>query len=256
MEPQLSTLLVVCPLVFLAGLVDSIAGGGGIISLPAYLFAGLPVHLAYGTNKFAMSSGTLIATLKYARSGCIRWKPALCSVAGALIGSWCGAQLVIYLDEKYLKYSLLVILPMVAAFLLFNRNFGRTNPEREATGPKLYLLAFAIGLLLGAYDGFIGPGTGTFLTLAFTGLLGFSLISASGNARVVNLASNVAALAAYILGGKVLFWLGIPAALCAIAGNYLGARAAVKRGERFIRPVILLSVALLFVHMILELTGK
>jgi len=253
MESYGLTLLIVCPLVFVAGIVDSIAGGGGIITLPAYLFAGLPVHLAYGTNKFGSSFGTLIATVKYARSGCIEYRSAACSVVGALIGSWCGAQLVVHLDEKYLKYSLLIILPIVAVFLLFNRNFGTAKPERMLAGKVLYFAAFAIGLVIGAYDGFFGPGTGTFLTLAFTGLLGFSLINASGNARVVNLASNVAALVAYIANGKVLYLVGIPAAFCAIAGNYLGARLAITKGEKFIRPIILFAVGLLFLHMILEL---
>lgn len=253
METYGLTLLIVCPLVFVAGIVDSIAGGGGIITLPAYLFAGLPVHLAYGTNKFGSSFGSLIATVKYARSGCIEYKSAACSVVGALIGSWCGAQLVVYLDEIYLKYSLLVILPIVAVFLLFNRNFGAAKPEPRLKGTKLYLVAATIGLVIGAYDGFFGPGTGTFLTLAFTGVLGFSLLNASGNARVVNLASNLAALTAYIINAKVIYAVGIPAAICAIGGNYLGARLAVKKGEKFIRPIILFAVGLLFLHMILEI---
>lgn len=247
------TLLIVCPLVFLAGFIDSIAGGGGIVSLPAYLFAGLPVHLAYGTNKFGSSFGTLIAAGKYAKNGCVEFRSAGCSVAGALIGAWFGAKLAVSLDEKYLKYSLLIILPIVAIFLLFNRNFGVERPERKLHGAKLYAVAGAIGLVIGVYDGFFGPGTGTFLTLAFTGLMGFSLINASGNARVVNLASNLAALTAYIISGKVVYAVGIPAALCGICGNYLGARLAIKKGAKFIRPIILVSVGLLFVHMISEI---
>lgn len=255
MMPDAKALLIVCPLVFLAGFVDSIAGGGGIISLPAYLYAGLPIHMAYGTNKFASSCGTAVATLKYARSGCIRYRPALFSVAGALLGSWFGAQLVMILDEKYLQYCLLVILPLVAVFLMSGRGLGKGPSRRAPAGGKLYAAALGIGLAIGAYDGFFGPGAGTFLTLAFSGLLGFSLVEASGNARVCNLASNVSALTAYILGGKVLYSVGLPAAACAVLGNYLGARLAVKKGAGFIRVIVLFSVALLFVYLISNLLG-
>lgn len=253
MENYALTLLIVCPLVFLAGFIDSVAGGGGIISLPAYLYAGLPIHMAYGTNKFGSTFGTLIAAGKYAKSGYVDYRSAACSVVGALIGSWFGAKLVVLLDEKYLKYCMLIILPIVAVFLLFNRGFGAERIEKKLCGAKLYILALIIGLVIGAYDGFFGPGTGTFLTLAFTGLLGFSLINASGNAKVVNLASNAAALTMYMMSGTVVYAVGIPAAVCGICGNYLGSHLAIKKGERFIRPVILISVALLFVYMITEL---
>ena len=256
MENYGLTLLIVCPLVFVAGFIDSIAGGGGIISLPAYLYAGLPIHFAYGTNKFGSTFGTMMAAGKYAKGGYIDYRSAIGSIVGALIGSWCGAQLAMFLDEKYLKICMLVILPAVAIFLLFNRSFGTEHPEKRMHGTKLYIMALLIGLAIGVYDGFFGPGTGTFLTLAFTGIMGFSLITASGNARVVNVASNISALMAYIIGGKVMYSVGIPAAICGICGNYLGAKMAIKKGERFIRPIILVSVALLFIHMIIELFFK
>ncbi|MEG1631352.1 MAG: TSUP family transporter, partial [Hydrogenoanaerobacterium sp.] len=255
MENYAVTLLIVCPLVFLAGFIDSIAGGGGIISLPAYIYAGIPIHLVYGTNKFGSTFGTLIAAGKYAQSGYVEYRSAASSVVGAIIGAWGGAKLVVFLDEEVLKYCMLIILPLVAIFLLFNRGFGRERPEKKKTGAQLYVMAFGIGFAIGVYDGFFGPGTGTFLTLAFTGLLGFSLINASGNAKVVNLASNAAALAVYIKSGNVIYAVGIPAAICGICGNYLGARLAIKKGERFIRPIIILSVALLFIHMIIEIFG-
>ncbi len=243
-----SALLIICPLVFLAGFVDSIAGGGGLISLPAYLVAGLPIHLAYGTNKFAMSLGTMMSAGKYLQSGHVRLRPALTAAAGALAGSWAGARLALLLEERYLHYCLIIILPLVAAFLLFNRGFG--SVARPQPGPaRLYPLCLFCGLVIGAYDGFFGPGTGTFLALAFT-LLGFDLITASGNARVVNLASNLAAVAAFGLGGSVLLWVALPAAGCAMAGSYLGVRLAVRRGAGFIRPMVAGVVALLFITVL------
>ncbi|MBN1069309.1 sulfite exporter TauE/SafE family protein [Clostridium botulinum] len=248
----MEVLLIICPLVFLAGIIDAVAGGGGIISLPAYIFAGIPIHIAYGTNKFASCIGTSISSIKFFRSGNIKIKPALLSAAGALIGSWFGAQIVLLLNEKYLNYCLIIILPIVSLFLLFNRNFGIKN-KKEISNKKLYILSFIIGLLLGAYDGFFGPGTGTFLVICFTGILGFNLITASGNAKIVNLASNFSALIAYILGGKVMFSIGVPAAVCAIAGNYLGAHLAIKNGDKIIKPIIFVAISLLFIKVIFDL---
>ncbi|NFI95715.1 sulfite exporter TauE/SafE family protein [Clostridium botulinum] len=248
----MEVLLIICPLVFLAGIIDAVAGGGGIISLPAYIFAGIPIHIAYGTNKFASCIGTSISSIKFFRSGNIKIKPALLSAAGALIGSWFGAQIVLLLNEKYLNYCLIIILPIVSLFLLFNRNFGIKN-KKEISNKKLYILSFIIGLLLGAYDGFFGPGTGTFLVICFTGILGFNLITASGNAKIVNLASNFSALIAYILGGKVMFSIGVPAAVCAIAGNYLGAHLAIKNGDKIIKPIIFVAISLLFIKVVFDL---
>ena len=160
---------------------------------------------------------------------------------------------ILILNEKYLKYCLMIILPIVAVFMLFNRNFGFQEHEKEISKKKLYFYSVIIGLIIGAYDGFFGPGTGTFLVLAFTGLLGLNIITASGNAKLVNLASNFSALIVYIINGKVMFSIGIPAAICAIAGNYLGAYLAIKSGAKVIRPIILLVVGLLFVKVISSL---
>ncbi len=247
-------LLLVCPLVFLAGFADSIAGGGGIISIPAYLFAGLPIHVAYGTNKFAMSLGTTISAVKYYRSGHVKLKSAAFAVVGALVGANLGARLVMTISERYLQLILMVLLPLVAVFLMMNKGFG-SETEADKALPKAseYALCALIGLLVGAYDGFFGPGAGTFYMLLFVSLLRYSLLVSSGNARVVNLASNIGALTAYIAGGKVLYAIGIPAALCAIAGNYLGASLAIKNGAKFIRPVMAVVIVLLMVKIVTDL---
>lgn len=243
-------LLIVCPLVFCAGFVDAAAGGGGLISLPAYIFAGVPIHVAYGTNKFANCIGTSVACSKFFKSGNIKIKLGICSAVWALIGSWFGTQLVLILDEKYLKYCLMVILPIVAVFILFNRKFGTDEVEKNISNKKAVIYASLIGLIIGAYDGFFGPGTGTFLVIAFTSILGLNIVTASGNAKLVNLSLNFAALIAYIMNGKVWFFIGIPAAVCAIAGNYLGAHVAIKSGAKAIKPIIVLVVLMLFVKVI------
>jgi uncharacterized membrane protein YfcA len=247
------TLLVVCPLVFLAGWVDSIAGGGGIIALPAYLFAGLPIHWAYGTNKFASSFGTFFATVRFIKRRQIHFLSAAVSAAAALLGSFLGAKAALSLNEKYLQYLLIILLPGIAVLILTRRNFGEESRSVRLTQLKLIGFSGLIGLTIGAYDGFFGPGTGTFLILANTAVLGFDLTRASGNAKIVNLASNVAAVAAFTVGGKVLFWVGIPAAFCSVLGNWIGSGLALKNGAKVIRPVFIGVLGLLLLKIGIDL---
>lgn len=249
MQDTLHMLLIICPLVFLAGFIDSIAGGGGIISLPAYVFAGVPPHIALGTNKFAMTFGTFFSASRFFKSKNIHLKSAIASVIAALIGSPIGARLALALDEKYLKYLMIALLPIIAVFILTKRNFGENDTVKELSNRKMMLLSGILGLLIGAYDGFFGPGTGTFLILIYSGVIGFNLTTASGNAKMVNLASNVSALLTFILSGKVLFVIGIPAALCAILGNWIGSGLAIRNGSKVIKPVFVGVLVLLLVKI-------
>lgn len=256
MENYLQTMLIVCPLVFIAGFVDSIAGGGGLITMPAYILAGLPAHAAFGSNKFSSTIGGAMATLKYAKSGKIRWKTALTAAGGSLITAWLGAKIVMKLSEETLQLFMMFALPVVAIFLLTRSNLGEESSAERSLSPKKELLtALAIGGACGLYDGLFGPGTGTFLILGFSAFMGMGLVSASGNAKVVNLASNLGACIVYLLGGKVLFAVAIPAAICSSLGNILGARTAIKGGSKIIKPVILMVVALLLLKIAADLFG-
>ncbi|MEA5059197.1 MAG: TSUP family transporter [Candidatus Pelethousia sp.] len=246
------TLLIVCPLLFLAGFADSVAGGGGVISVPAGMLAGIPIHTVYGTNKFAMSFGTLTSVFQYGRSGNVSWRIALFAAGGALAGSNLGARLALLLSERYLSYCLMVLLPAAALFLALNKGFGQAPKPREFTKLQEAVLAVLIGLSVGAYDGFFGPGAGTFYIILFCTVLGSDLILANGNAKVVNLASNIGALTAYLLSGKVWFAVGIPMAICSMAGNYLGSRLAIKNGARFIRPIMALMIVLLLLKIVTD----
>lgn len=252
MQPNLTTLLIVCPLVFLSGLVDSIAGGGGLISLPAYLLAGLPPHAASATNKCGSVFGTLLSTLRFLKHSRVHLKAAAISAVTALAGSSLGARLNLYLPERYLRYVLIVALPAIALFLLFRRDFGTESKAGALSGPALLALAGSIGLALGLYDGFFGPGTGTFLILAFTALCHFDLVTASGNAKVINFCSNLAAFSTFALAGQVVWWVGIPAACCGILGNYLGSGLALKNGAKVIRPMFFVVLGLLLLQTIGE----
>jgi len=238
-------IIIVCILIFVSGFVDSIAGGGGLISLPAYFLTGIPVHNALATNKFSASLGTFIATVRFIRSGKIHFKSALISAAGALVGSFLGARLALAIDEKYLKYILVILLPIIAVFILTRKDFGEKDKAYLLSNVKIYALSAAAGFVIGAYDGFFGPGTGTFLILVFTGLIGFNLPTASGNTKIVNLASNVSALVTFIISGKVLFSLGIFTAICGILGNWVGSGLAVTKGGRIIKPMMVCVLCML-----------
>ena len=247
MELTPVTYLIVLPLVFLAGFVDSVAGGGGIISLPAYLMAGIPAHLAAGTNKVVNGTGTLVAALKYFRSGKVLLRPAVTAAVCALIGSAVGTELAALISEQTLETLMLVALPCVAVFLSVKK-------ERPVYTPRQELLRSAlIGLVFGCYDGLVGPGTGTFMILGFTALLSLDLITAGGCAKASNLASCAASAVVWILHGQVLWALAIPALACSIAGNYLGALYAIRGGSKKIRSVMFLVLGLLFVKMLYEL---
>lgn len=241
------------PLVFLAGFVDAIAGGGGIISISAYLAVGLPPHLALGTNKLSAFLGAGTSTWRFVRRGHILWPQAIASVIGALIGSPLGATLALHVDERILVYLMLIVLPIIAILVLR----GKAFTPREVSLPRAasLALAFFIGFILGGYDGFFGPGTGMFLIMAFTGLLGIDILTACGNAKIVNFASNVGAVITFIANGQVIWGLGIPAAACAILGQYLGAGLAMKQGVRIIRPMVLVVIVLLMAKIIWDMVA-
>ncbi|MBE7005283.1 MAG: sulfite exporter TauE/SafE family protein [Ruminococcaceae bacterium] len=254
MDEFLKTCLIVCPLVFLAGFVDSVAGGGGIISLPAYLMAGLPAHLAAGTNKVVNGCGTLTATVKYFRNGKVRLRPAVVAAVCALLGAALGAQLASMIPETALKTLMLVALPCVAVFLVVKRDFGLDDAPAAEPEPRREIIVSAlIGLGIGCYDGLLGPGTGTFMILCFTAFLSMDLLTASGCSKAANLASNAGSAVVWILHGSVLWKLALPAVFCSILGNVCGARYALRGGSKKIRGMMFVVLGLLFAKMLYEL---
>ena len=253
MENLWTICLVVCPLVFLAGFVDSVAGGGGLISLPAYLFVGIPPHLAAGTNKVVNGIGTAAAAWRYIRSGKVYLQAAVWAALGALVGAAIGAKLALWCPEDVLKGCMVAVLPVVAVFLAVKKDFGREPAaERRWAVRQEHGLSVLIGLVIGVYDGLLGPGTGTFLLMSFTLVLGMDLLTASGCAKVANLASNVASAVVWIAAGKVLWLLVAPAVVCNVLGNLTGARYAIRGGSQKVRGMIFVVLGLLFVKMIWE----
>lgn len=246
-------ILAVCVGVFFSGLVDAIGGGGGLISLPAYLIAGLPVHLALGTNKLSSCLGTTASTIRYLKNGYVIWSLALPSVVLAIVGSHIGTSLQLALDETVLRWVLIVVLIAVAAVMLKKKDFPEEAGEIAPWKQRLivWLAAFVIGM----YDGFYGPGAGTFSLIVFSRLAKMDLRTASGTVKVVNLSSNVSAMVTSLIAGKVLVPIGLTAAVFSFLGHYLGAGLMMKNGSKIVTPVILTVLTLLLVRVALELAG-
>ncbi|MBQ9274086.1 MAG: TSUP family transporter [Succinivibrio sp.] len=244
----------VCVMVFAAGFVDAIAGGGGLISIPGYMIAGLPAHFALGTNKLSSTLGTMVATLRFVRQGYILWKLALCCSVAGLVGSVLGAHAAILINERMLKIAMLFIIPATAVFLMRSRSFKRSDTASVTTvSPAGFVTAISISLAIGIYDGIYGPGTGTFLILLFTAIVHLSLRKANGTAKVINLTTNISALIVFLVSGKVMIIMGLIAGVFNMAGNYLGAVMFSRGGAKIVRPMMLTVMGIFMVKVIYEL---
>lgn len=242
--------LIVCPLLFLAGLIDSIGGGGGLISLPAYLIAGLPVHMSIATNKLSSACGTFLATARFIRRGLVNLRLAVPSVAAAVAGASLGAKLSLTISDAVMRYILFAVLP-VAAFFVLNRRLFRDGGKSEAVADrKTVIVCICAAFMIGMYDGFYGPGTGTFLIIAFTVFARMTVSSANAQAKVINLTSNITSLAVFLANGQVLIPLGLAAAACNMAGSWIGSGLAISKGAGIVRPVVLLVLLLLLAKLL------
>jgi uncharacterized protein len=241
---ELQNILYLCLFAFMAGFIDSVVGGGGLIQLPALLvfLPGVPLATAFGTGKFAGIAGTTAAMVRYTRTVKINYWAILPAAAVAFIFSFLGARALSHLDANLLKPLILVLLVLVAVYTFIKKDFGSLHtPKLTASKERLYGLL--IGASIGFYDGFFGPGTGSFLIFIFIGLFGFNFLAASAAAKVVNVATNLSALIYFIYKGHVIYEVAIPMAICSILGSQLGTRTALKRGVGFVRVLFLVVVS-------------
>ena len=239
---------------FLAGLIDSVAGGGGLISLPATLLAGVPPQLALGTGKFMAAMGTTASFITYARNGAVIWRLAAIGAFFSLAGSVVGSYTVLFVDNALLGKIILVLLPIAALFTFMP--VKRDRPQKIPNSKIVYVITPLICTGIGFYDGFFGPGTGSFMLLALHLFLGLGLVAASGTAKAFNLASNISSLVVFLLNGKVYFFIALPMALANVAGNIIGSRMALRGGPQVIRRMLLVSLALLFISLAWRYAGN
>ncbi|MFB7913311.1 sulfite exporter TauE/SafE family protein [Streptomyces sp. NPDC056061] len=243
----LTTLVVLCLAAAAAGWIDAVVGGGGLLLLPALLL-GLPqVPAAHvlGTNKAVAIVGTSGAAVAYVRKAPVKVGTALRIGLAALAGSMTGAFFAAGIGSEVLRPVIMVVLLVVAAFVVLRPSFGRTAGDgaRQEIGRARTVTAIVlVGGGIGFYDGLFGPGTGTFLVLALTAVLHLDLVTASANAKIVNVCTNVGALAMFAHQGHVLWWLAALMAVFNLAGGLVGARMALSRGSGFVRVVLLVVV--------------
>ena len=246
--------LIICPLVFIAGFIDAVAGGGGLISLPAYFITGIPVHSCVATNKMSAFMGTSVTTAKYASDGYIPWKTAAFCIPCAFIGSALGANAALMIPDKVFKIVLIIVIPLTGIIILTKKDI--LNPKRSYPEGITMLICALSSFLIGMYDGFYGPGTGTFLLLLLSGVAGMELTRANGLTKAVNFVTNLSALVVFLLRDQVIIPLGITAGLFNIAGNYLGATRFEKNGSRIVKPVMITVLAVFFIKLMIEFMGK
>jgi len=239
---------------FAGGTVDAIAGGGGLITVPALLAVGLPPHLALATNKGQSVFGAGTALARFARAGMVDTARAKVGFPAGMAGSLLGAALLLVMRPEVLRPVVLLLLVAVGAALALRR--GPPRVTARVSPQRAQLAAALIALALGAYDGFFGPGTGTFLIIAFASVLGDGLSRASGEAKVVNFASNLAALALFAARGAVVWRIALPMAVAQAVGGALGAHLAVRRGDVLVRRVVLLVVVALVVKLGRDLAAR
>jgi hypothetical protein len=237
---------------FLAGFIDSIAGGGGLLLLPSLMLAGLPPQIALGTNKFASSIGTGAALINFILKKKVVWEIAGSGIAFSLLGSYIGTRSILIFSNEITGKIIILLLPFAMLITLMPQKERETGNEPSVS--DLAVKIPFICLLLGFYDGFFGPGTGSFLIIAFHLFIGLGLVQSSATSKVFNLASNLAALLVFILEGKVIYMLGIPLAVANILGNYLGSSLAVKKGANAVKFFLLLSLSILMISLIWKYT--
>ncbi len=238
-----SVLLFLCIAAFFAGFVDAIVGGGGLIQTPMglILLPNFPVATIIGTLKIPSFSGTFFAAFQYLKKMEMNWKLLISMMLLAVPSAFLGSTLLIYVSNDFMKPLLLVVLSLLFIYTYVKKSFGQQADKSHSASQQIFY-AVLISFFIGFYDGFIGPGTGSFLVLAFVTILGFDFLQASANAKMVNLATNFGSICLFMSKGKIIWLIAIPMAVCNALGGFIGAKLAIKKGNTFIRIFFLIVV--------------
>jgi uncharacterized protein len=233
-----------CGFAFLAGFIDSVAGGGGLIQLPALLIflPQMPVANLLGTNKLASIAGTSFAVMQYTRHVGINWRATLPATIAAFVLSFLGARTASVLNTEVMRVVVLVLLVTIAVYTFIRKDFGSIHAPR-LTHTIQFIFSVVAGMTIGFYDGFFGPGTGSFLIFIFVGIFGFNFLSASASAKLINFATNLSAMLYFAFTNNILYQFAIPMAAFNILGSLAGTRLAILKGSRFVRILFLVVVA-------------
>ncbi|MFF2530858.1 sulfite exporter TauE/SafE family protein [Brevibacillus sp. NPDC058079] len=252
MEMDLSTIVLLAVFGFIAAFIDSTVGGGGLISLPALLGLGMPPYLALGTNKLAGTISSATSSYTFIKNGKFDKKLMLILFPVSLIGAYFGAKTVLFVPQDFLKILVVIMMALIFVYTLFNKRFGQDSNYKGLTKFTLGI-GIPFTFLIGFYDGFFGPGTGSFFVFLMVLLFGYDFVIAAGNGRILNLASNISALFVFTMEGKVVFMTGLIMGIAMLLGANLGAKMAIKTGVRYVRPLFLVVSITLIVKMVYEL---
>jgi len=246
LEVGLEVIAALMAVAFVAGVIDAMAGGGGLLTIPALMAAGVPPVAAIATNKLQSSFGTASAVYAFARKGRINFRRFLWPAVAAFIGSAFGAWVLQRLDPSFLEGFIPILLLLMVVYFLVAPKASEEDRHSRLGMASLILIVAVIGF----YDGFFGPGTGSFLTTVLVALFGMGLVSATAHTKLLNLASNVAALITLVIGGQVLWAIGLAMAVASVAGGQVGARLAMRVGGKMIRPVLVVMALLLIAKLL------
>lgn len=243
------TLIFLIGAFFVAGFIDSIAGGGGLLSMPALLLAGLSPQSALGTNKFIVIFGTTTALINFVRGKKIAYKITLIALSFSLIGAFVGTRLILSFSPEKITNIILILLPISAFIVLSPKRYIQSNCT-HFTRLQTFFYTPLISFFIGVYDGFFGPGTGTFLIVGFYILLRMDLLYACGTAKAINLASGIGSFITFAFSGHILYILGIPLIAANIMGGYIGSKFAITKGVKVVKTFVIMSFCIAFVSLI------
>ncbi|SHK02944.1 hypothetical protein SAMN02745248_01588 [Hathewaya proteolytica DSM 3090] len=248
------TIFLLCVVGFIAAFVDSIAGGGGILSLPAFLMTGIPAHKALGTNKFCATSGSLTSSLKFIKERKVDFSILKYLIPFTFMGAALGVTAVSYIPSDFLKPLILILIIFIGVYTIFSKNLGQINKNLELTKKRI-TIGILFAFIIGFYDGFFGPGTGSFLVFGLIKIFGEDFTIATGNAKVLNFVSNVCSFILFAIKGQILYTYAIPVAIFMMMGAHLGSKLAIKNGAKFIKPIFVtmsMAVAIKLVYPFIE----
>lgn len=245
-EYGIITIVLIAISAFIAGFIDAVVGGGGLIQIPYLLitFPKMPLPILFGTNKIAALSGTAIAAFKYSRKISFDFRLLIVISLSSFLSSFIGAKVVSHINSNALKPAILVILIAIALYTFFKKNLG-SHETKNLSLTKQMLFGSCIGLVVGFYDGFFGPGTGSFFVLGFVVILGFEFIKASAYSKIINCITNLSALIVFLKQGNYILHLAILMATFNIAGSFIGSSLALKKGNEFVRIIFLVIVTIM-----------
>lgn len=256
---EIYKLILICPLIFIASVIDAVVGSGSIISVPTYLVAGLPVHYAYGTQKFVSFWGTLVSAIRYIKNKKYEFKLVIIFSILCMIGTFMGSKLMLCIDDIYLRYIVIFLIllyfifSIVKKYLKFNKQeIKNENKVKNVSPSKRLILSFIFGIIIGLYGGTIGIGLTTILILIFIKIFNINQVKASGNARIITCSLNLVAMVTFLIEKKIIFTIAIPETISSMLGNYVGAGLAMKKSDKIMRPLLKIIFIILFVELIIE----